>query len=387
MPQAKQELRQGAHRRTNAELKPKDFRMTVPAPIVDDEANESTGGQWYFMTPECVTDPASPLFHDHDLLKVFLYVLRRRAIKRQAFTIDTGRRQKTVTVQTGQCIVGENSGGKDLRMAPSKFRRRLHELSELGLVELTPTEHFTLVAIDLGVKRHEEEIKPRKTREKQTPQHAENQESEAALKKHRSSIEVASKKHRSSIEDKEDPLDPLDPKDPKTQKRRGSGSRSHPLGDFVEPSLEEVQAYAKTLGDTHASDCVQGFHDHYTDSQWKRNNDTPVKDWRAAFDSWVKREFEPSPRRVLQRRLGRPPQPVSDLGIEISDPNVSTTDDCPQTVGLQRVGEFARGKLVERGMYSASGFEDELAIGKYLEIKGISREEFKNELRAELQNQ
>lgn len=54
--------------------------------------------------------------------------------------------------------------------------------------------------------------------------------------------------------------------------------------EFVIPSLEEVQAYAKEKG---REDLVDKFYEYYTLSNWVDKNNQPIKNWKNKFNTWI----------------------------------------------------------------------------------------------------
>jgi hypothetical protein len=75
------------------------------------------------------------------------------------------------------------------------------------------------------------------------------------------------------------------------QERGGTAKKPRaPRATFQAPSVEEVTAYgmAEHLGSKRT---VQDFHDHFTANGWKVGR-SPMKDWRAAYRKWARREPE-----------------------------------------------------------------------------------------------
>ena len=57
---------------------------------------------------------------------------------------------------------------------------------------------------------------------------------------------------------------------------------------FRPPTLEEVKSHAaETMSGSR--DAPEGFHDYYTSNGWKVGRN-PMKDWKAAYKNWIKRE-------------------------------------------------------------------------------------------------
>lgn len=68
---------------------------------------------------------------------------------------------------------------------------------------------------------------------------------------------------------------------------------------LARPSSEsEIRAFAITLDPANsrgAMGCVSPFMDHYTANGWVQGKGKPIKDWKAAFRGWVRRQNDFSP--------------------------------------------------------------------------------------------
>ena len=64
-------------------------------------------------------------------------------------------------------------------------------------------------------------------------------------------------------------------------------SKKHNRKAFVPPTLDEIKAYADSIG--YKAD-VQFFFDYYDSANWKRSDGKPVLNWKQTMQSWKKRD-------------------------------------------------------------------------------------------------
>ena len=58
---------------------------------------------------------------------------------------------------------------------------------------------------------------------------------------------------------------------------------------FSVPSVGEVREYAAEAG---LADHAEAFHDHFAANGWRIGGKAPMRDWRAAYRNWCRREIE-----------------------------------------------------------------------------------------------
>lgn len=62
---------------------------------------------------------------------------------------------------------------------------------------------------------------------------------------------------------------------------------------FIAPTIEEVEAYAM---ERNSRVNVEKFFDYYTANGWVQGKGKPIKDWKAAFRNWERRDEEERPK-------------------------------------------------------------------------------------------
>lgn len=92
----------------------------------------------------------------------------------------------------------------------------------------------------------------------------------------RDSNETATNIERDSNEHQTE--NPKIPKSPKKPKREGAR--------FLRPSIQDIQEFARAAS---LADLAPAFHDYYESNGWRVGRN-PMKDWRAAYRGWCKRE-------------------------------------------------------------------------------------------------
>ena len=71
------------------------------------------------------------------------------------------------------------------------------------------------------------------------------------------------------------------------EKREKSKSKKHTRKSFVPPTVDEIRAYADSIG--YNLD-AQFFFDYYNTAGWKRSDGKPVLNWKQTMQSWKKRD-------------------------------------------------------------------------------------------------
>ena len=56
------------------------------------------------------------------------------------------------------------------------------------------------------------------------------------------------------------------------------------------PTVDEIKTWASAAGISILQ--AETFHDHFTSNGWKVSGRAPMKDWRAAYRNWVRREAQ-----------------------------------------------------------------------------------------------
>lgn len=81
-----------------------------------------------------------------------------------------------------------------------------------------------------------------------------------------------------------------------TQKVKGINNKREKTNnkEFIIPSLEEVQAYAKEKG---REDLAEKFYEYYTLSNWVDKDNQPIKNWKNKFNTWIMNN-KPQPKRT-----------------------------------------------------------------------------------------
>ncbi|TWU42938.1 hypothetical protein Q31b_19710 [Novipirellula aureliae] len=103
----------------------------------------------------------SPVFHDAESLRLFVWLSKRAAISTQRVSMQTGRGASVVTLQRGQCIVGRKKGGELLGWSEDRFRYRLEKLEEWELIRRIPATHWTVIeVVNYGVSGKTNENSP-----------------------------------------------------------------------------------------------------------------------------------------------------------------------------------------------------------------------------------
>lgn len=62
---------------------------------------------------------------------------------------------------------------------------------------------------------------------------------------------------------------------------------------FIAPTIEEVEAYSM---ERNSRVNVEKFFDYYTANGWVQGKGKPIKDWKAAFRNWERRDEEERPK-------------------------------------------------------------------------------------------
>lgn len=99
----------------------------------------------WFPVPHDIVD--SPIFHDAETLRLFIWLSKRAAIKTQYVPMTTGRGQTVVTLERGQCIVGRKQSAIPLDWTESRFRYRLLKLEKHGIIRRICATHWTIVEV------------------------------------------------------------------------------------------------------------------------------------------------------------------------------------------------------------------------------------------------
>ncbi len=119
--------------------------------------------------------------------------------------------------------------------------------------------------------------------------------------------------HEQNVNNKEKEKDKDKDKDKGIGIGDGEGENPSPGKAMLPPTVEEVRSYCLSRG--YLLD-PQRFVSYYTASGWRRGN-TPIRDWRAAVDSWV--NLQPSSGTATVPTAASPPPetPAMDYGAYI----------------------------------------------------------------------
>lgn len=99
---------------------------------------------WFPMQHDIVD---SPVFHDADALRLFVWLSQRAAIKTQLVSMVTGKGMAVVELSRGSCIVGRKKSAEPLDWTESRFRYRLDKLEKWGLIRRKCATHWTVIDI------------------------------------------------------------------------------------------------------------------------------------------------------------------------------------------------------------------------------------------------
>lgn len=89
----------------------------------------------------------SDVFADADLWRLWCWLLMRAAYKRNHVSLKIGRGSVVASLEPGECITGRKAGGAELKWPESTFERRLKRLQAMGMIAISPRDHFSVVRI------------------------------------------------------------------------------------------------------------------------------------------------------------------------------------------------------------------------------------------------
>ena len=89
----------------------------------------------------------SRVFHNSDLLKVWIWCMAKATHKEIHVPIKTGRGITDVKLVPGQFVFGRDQAARELNMKSSSVRNRMEKLKKIGNVDMQPDSHYTVVTI------------------------------------------------------------------------------------------------------------------------------------------------------------------------------------------------------------------------------------------------
>jgi|GEM_PF-2129381 len=89
----------------------------------------------------------SPVWANPDLLKVYLWCQVKATHKPFDAVMCAGNAVFTVPLQPGQFVTGRHQAAEALGMHPSSVRDRLKKLGKLGIIDIRPDKHFSIITI------------------------------------------------------------------------------------------------------------------------------------------------------------------------------------------------------------------------------------------------
>ncbi len=192
--------------------------------------------------------------------------------------MTVGRGKAIVTLKPGECIVGHHTSAEDLDWPASTFWDRLKRLGTMGMIEIKPDSHWSIVRV---VNWQHYQLDAAMTRQATSPttRHPTRQANESAK-----------------------PNDPIDlfagqPDDPApnqevTATQPTQSKNAKKANKEGRPVLNDVKEYARELDPAtypNAIGCVDEYFDYYQGNGWKTGPNA-VKDWQATFRNWVRRQ-------------------------------------------------------------------------------------------------
>ncbi len=250
---------------------------------------------------------SSAVFADPDLLRLWVWILARANWEVQHVTMKTGRGNTIVTLQPGQFITGRMAASEELEWSPSTFRRRLKRLEAMGMIALKVDTHWSVVSV-VNWEKYQQPNNDKWTGSGQaiTP--------ESGQATDRQTTRQIAAKERSGFSES---LKSGQANSPNVDRQRTGNGHSRTIktiknkGERTRPILQDLQAFAGTLDPSkyqNAIGCVEAFHDFYAANGWQVGRN-PMKDWRAAFRNWVRRQREFTPGDSGQENLPAAKQP------------------------------------------------------------------------------
>ena len=101
------------------------------------------------------------------------------------------------------------------------------------------------------------------------------------------------------------------------------------IGGKTPPSRAQVSKYVEEMGYGMDPDA---FYDYYSETDWRKKNGQPIRDWKASVRTWERREKEFGKRDPVPERQAIEPPKYKELGPEPEIDAVEMPDDIRASV-------------------------------------------------------
>lgn len=220
------------------------------------------------------------VFADPELFRLFCYCILRANYRPKTINVKSGRGMRAIKVNRGEFVAGRNSLADEFHCPPSTIRNRLERLQKLGCIELLVDKLKTRIRVVNYDKYQPEDVRRGQSMDsKKDNPNGQSKNGQLALENTFDLDIVADEMDKPKSAEK----------DTENKKRiKNTIGGTPPSTTFVEPSLEEIQDYATTLG--YSGFDAEHFLAHHQKADWRMSGGRRITNWKAAVVTWRKNE-------------------------------------------------------------------------------------------------